>query len=172
MNELSPEIARRIRFVLDVAKNEPRSSQDLKMVMRVLSNIASVGRDGGSGLIYRLNRVVSANALKMLEACNDFDCWVGNEKKGLKRQVMNEHQMPLEIMVSMIRNSKDMFLNDVWGLLTSYPMVTILKVEDAVLSKVAKCEVDPRKRYKLAGIEVVELPIGAYEYWLQIQLKK
>ncbi len=165
MNELSPEIVRRLKFVLSVARNEQKSSQDLKTVMRVLSNIASVGRDGSSGLIYRLNRLVSAKALNKLEACDDFDCWIGNEKKGFKRQVINEHQMPLEAMVRRIRSSEEMNFDSVWSLLSSHPMVTILISEDAELRKVAKREVDPSKRYTLAGIEVVNLPVGPYEYW-------
>lgn len=165
MSELPTEILRRLQFVLDVAKSEPKSSQDLKMVMRVLSNIASVGRDGGSGVIYKLNRLVSEKALRALEACDEFDQWVGNEKKGFKRQVMNEHQMPLEEMVAIIRSSETFGVSDIWHLLTSHPMVTLLVDEDDLLSKVSKKESNPERRYGMANIEVVKLPVGAYEYW-------
>lgn len=167
MNNLAPEIVRRLQFVLDVVRNEEKSSQDLKMVMRVLSNFATLGRNGASGMVYRLNRYVSASAKSALEACEDFDQWVGNSRKDFRRRVINEHQLPLEQMVSLIKKSHEMGASGLWDLLKANPMVTILVEEDKELTVKAKGEVDPLRRYAKAGIEVVKLPVGAYEHWLK-----
>lgn len=72
----SPEILRRLQFVLEVAREEDKSSQDLKMVLRVLSNIATLGRDVGSSAVYRLNKNLSLKALDALSNCVEFGQWV------------------------------------------------------------------------------------------------
>lgn len=165
MSVSSPEILRRLQFVLEVARAEDKSSQDLKMVLRVLSNIATLGRDVGSSAVYRLNKNVSVKALEALSNCGEFGQWVGDRQKNFRRQVMNEHQMPLEDLVREIKNQPSMNCESLWSLLTEYPMVTILVEEDQGLRDKSRGESNPLARYKEAGIEIIRLPVGAYEYW-------
>jgi len=65
------------------------------MMMRVISNYATVGRDGSAQAMYRLNRPVSRGARQLLDNLPDFAQWTG--KKSLhERPVTNEHRLPAE----------------------------------------------------------------------------
>lgn len=56
---MNKSVERRIRFLLDAAKNEVKRDQVVTYAMRVLSNYAAIGKDAGSIEIKKQNKRVS-----------------------------------------------------------------------------------------------------------------
>lgn len=166
MESIPSFIERRIQILLTEASVEKTARQDIKMIMRVISNVATVGKDLGSQAIYKSNPYLSKKAKYVLEECNSFDEWVGNKKKNLDRRIINEHQYPLQELWSDIRQNADSYNTEIiWKKFCEYPMISILVEEDAELKKKKYKSLAPNERYFQAGIEVVKLNTGAYSYW-------
>lgn len=161
-------IERRIHFLLTEAQSERVAGQDIKLMMRVISNFTTIGRDGSSRTVYKLNSNLSKAAKECLDNCLSFEHWIGDVKAGLERRVMNEHQYSLDdLWIDIQNNHANLSVSDVWKKFCDYPMVTILVDEDRRLSR--KKGLHPKKRYEDVGIEVIKLETGALEYWRSLQ---
>jgi hypothetical protein len=166
-------IERRIEIILAEACIEKTARQDIKMMMRVISNFATVGKDVGTQAIYKSNPYLSNKAKNALEMCNSFVEWVGTKKKNLVRRVTSEHQYPLqEFWIEIRKNINNYNSESIWKMFCEYPMVSILVEEDAELRKKKYKGLSPHERYLEAGIEVVKLNAGAYSYWNAMHLSK
>jgi hypothetical protein len=159
-------VERRIQILLAEARAEKSARQDIKLMMRVISNVATVGKDLGSQAIYKSNPYLSKKAKYALEGCKSFEEWVGNKKIKLDRKVINEHQYPLQDLWNDIRqNAYSYDSQTIWEKFIEYPMVSILIEENAELNNKKYKGLAPYDRYLNAGIEVVKLNTGAYDYW-------
>ena len=65
-------IKRRIEFVLHEARCNGVNDQSITFTMRVLSNFASVGKNGQSPIIKKLNKNMSRQAFNKLKKANNF----------------------------------------------------------------------------------------------------
>lgn len=166
-------IERRIQILLTEASVEKTARQDIKMIMRVISNVATIGKDVGSQTIYKSNPYLSKKAKEVLDRCISFEEWVGDNKKNLVRRVTNEHQYPLQNFWEDIKqNIKNHNSESIWKKFCDYPMVTILVEEDAELKKKIYKNLPPSERYLQAGIEVLKLKTDAYSYWRSMHLNE
>jgi hypothetical protein len=166
-------IERRTQILLAEARAEKSARQDIKLMMRVISNVATVGKDLGSKAIYKSNPYLSKKAKYVLEGCKSFDEWIGNKKKQLDRKVINEHQYPLQDLWNDIRQNVDSYdPQTIWKKFIEYPMVSILVEENAELNNKKYKGLTPYDRYLNAGIEVVKLNTGAYDYWCSLNQSK
>ena len=115
-------IKRRIKFLLDAAKDEDIKDQAISYVMRTLSNHATIGKDANSASIKKINRKATENAYKLLK------------EKGIKiycKETINEHPKPLEQTWQWLKeNAHTLSIDDVWKEFCKYTMVTVTKEED------------------------------------------
>jgi len=75
-------VRRRIAFLIDAAKHENVKDHAITYTLRALSNYATIGKDGTSSPLKKINKRVSENAYKLLK------------KEGLEeycKQTINEH---------------------------------------------------------------------------------
>jgi hypothetical protein len=152
-------LRRRIEFILNEAKFQSKKDKSITFTMRVLSNYASVGRDGESKSIKELNKCISKAAWEKLKNLNSFNDWLDN--------LINEHQMPLkQTWQLLLQNSNLLDIESVWNHFKLYPMVTVLKEENIRLnSKGNRSNGDPIQRYKDAEIEIVKLIYSPKDAW-------
>lgn len=150
-------LERRIRFLIDAAKHEERRDQAITYVMRVLSNHAAIGKDGGSAEVKKMNRRVSKEAKKLLEQ-NDLNFYC--------RETINEHPKPLRVMWEWLKSNADhLSIQDVWSEFTSFPMVTITKIEnERIRERGLQASGDIKSRYSDLGIQPIELTKPPKEY--------
>jgi hypothetical protein len=88
MSIKNPLVLRRLEFIrLEAIHKEPRD-QALTMVMRVISNYATINKDVSSSKALRLNKNISEAAFNELVKSKTLNDWV--------KKVTNEHQMPLK----------------------------------------------------------------------------
>jgi len=154
------------------ASVEKIARQDIKLIMRVISNVATVGVDVKSQSIYKLNPYLSKKAKYALETCKSFEDWVGDKKKNLNRRVTNEHQYPLQEFWKDIQKNINSYNSEIiWNKFCEFPMISILVEEDAELQKKKYKNLAPTHRYLEAGIEIVKLNTSAYNYWSALHLK-
>jgi len=140
-------IARRLEFIVTELKCEdPKYDQSVSLVLRALSNYASVGFDGQSFAIKVNNPRMSCAALELRRLLSDDREWAAN--------TINEHPYPLRsLWGSWLSNGQAVTSTKIWGDLVSFPMITITKEEDAKLRGLDKSiSGDPEARYKAAGI--------------------
>jgi hypothetical protein len=156
-NRLDDHIKRRVAFLRNEAFLKSPRDQIVTYCMRVVSNYATIGRDGGSTLIKRLNRNLSKKALLLLKSTNSINEWAGF--------CINEHKIPLQKTWSWLSETAvDLTDETIWNHFRDNPMVTILKTEDSTLSNIGlRSSVTDLDRYSLAGIEVVILPTSPEE---------
>lgn len=116
--------------------------------MRVLSNYASVGFDGGSTLIKKKNQKISQGALEKMLSAKSIEEWAS--------QCINEHPTPLKETWDWLKmNAEEINDEAVWAHLVENSMVTISKEEDALLSKLGlRSNGAGSGRYKKAKIKV------------------
>jgi hypothetical protein len=146
-------LIRRAEFVLKEALMGVRiRDQAITMTLRVLSNHFTVGKDGCSASVKKLNPWQSEKAqhLKKILPHKEFH-----------NSTLNEHQMPLqwvweEILLSLSLGNF-MSAHQLCDLIKKYPYVTITKNEDDALRKNSKKAKGPEERYALAGIRVTRI---------------
>ena len=165
-SKLNDHIKRRVIFLLNEARLKSPRDQVITYVMRVLSNYAAVGMDGGSSKIKQLNLRVSETALNELNKSEKFNDWVKN--------TINEHQKPLQIMWNWMLNEAPSINEEmVWNEFIKHPMVTIHKTEDDHLNRLGlRSQEFSDDRYTQAGI-VIQLLIETPELvWKQRRLRR
>jgi len=152
-------IKRRIEFVLQEAKCKGIRDQSITFTMRVLSNFASVGSDGQSETIKKLNKCMSKQAWNKLKDSTNFNNWLDN--------LINEHQMPLKQTWNwIVENSNVLDVKTIWDHFKLYPMVTVLKDENTELNLTGnRSHGTPVERYKDAKIEIVKLTHSPKDAW-------
>lgn len=140
-------IKRRVAFLLAEARHNSPRDQIITFTMRVLSNYASVGFDGGSDTIKKNNKVLSLAAIQSLRSSKTFREWTKN--------TINEHPTPLKFTWSwLVAEAHTLTESDVWNHFVSHPMVTVLKEEDDKLNKNGYRSVNDPNRYEKVGIQI------------------
>ena len=149
--ELPPLVKRRLNFVFtEMSSLDAKYDQAMSLLLRVLSNFATVGSDGGSFAIKQLNPRMSVSAKLLRETLHDDKRWAS--------ETINEHPMPLKDMWKSWRSEGNSLTEKkIWDDLVSHPMITITKQEDERLRYAEKHTTDyvPHKRYEYASIELV-----------------
>ncbi len=149
--ELPPLVKRRLNFVFtELYSLDAKYDQAMSLLLRVLSNFATVGSDGGSFAIKQLNPRMSVSAKLLREKLQDDKRWAS--------ETINEHPMPLKNMWKSWRSEGGSLTEKkIWEDLVIHPMVTITKEEDAKLRDAEKHTPDyvPHKRYEYASIELI-----------------
>ena len=150
-------INRRIKFLLEAAKYEPKKDQAITFIMRVLSNHATVGKDASSEEVKKLNRLVSKKAKELLFSTNI---------KTYVKNTINEHQKPLNETWNWIKSNVDKLeVKDVWQEFKDFQMVTITKEEDLKIKASGQNSSGSFKtRYDDLGIGVVKLEKAPKDY--------
>ena len=148
--KLTEEVERRIKFLIELAVREEKRDQVATMLMRVLSNYATVGRDGSSAQIKNLNKLVSTEAKNIL---------LQNDLKHYRSLTINEHPKPLkETWLWLQTNARSITTNDVWNEFKSNPMVTISKSENSKLRAIGMSDNgNIITRYAPIGIDIIRL---------------
>lgn len=154
---MNKSVERRIRFLLDAAKNEVKRDQVVTYAMRVLSNYAAIGKDAGSIEIKKQNKRVSHSAQTLLH------------KHGLVffcKNTINEHPKPLKIIWQWLQDNADkLTVKEVWHEFANNPMVTITKDEDKMIkARGLNSAGNLQTRYTELGIEVVILSETPNDY--------
>ena len=149
-SKMDDVIERRINFLLDCAKQERKRDQAITFVMRVISNYATIGKDGGSSEIKKYNRRVSKSSLDLFSKA---------EFRYFSQMTINEHPKPLKSTWEWLTtNSECLNKEDVWEEFKNFSMITITKKEDALISSLGLRSVgDINNRYKDNNICVIEL---------------
>ena len=148
--KLNNVIKRRIQFLITEANSEnPTYDKSISMLMRLVSNFATIGEDGDSKKVKDKNINLSVNAKKLRDA-KSFD-----EFHDL---TINEHQLPLkDLWEWCIKEKEKLNTRDIWNKFCDYPFITITKEEDLKLNKIKKEKLTPELRYQKAGITIVRL---------------
>ena len=153
-------VRRRLEFIQNEAINSKVKDQATTMVMRVISNYASVGKDVSSPKALKINKNISEAAFNALNKSKKINEWV--------KLVTNEHQMPLnETWKTFIEGSrKNLTLEFIWEHFINNPMVTVLKSEDKKLNELGyKDKGLPDERYNAANIKRKILSSTPEMYW-------
>lgn len=160
-DDQSPELKRRIEFLLNEARCGARRDQVITYIMRVLTNYASVREDASSSRVKERNQNVSEKAFNELLAAPTFDAWI--------KMTINEHQKPLKLTWQwLLENAATLRPNDVWDVFVKNPYVTVLKSEDLELTKSGlQSEDGPKLRYATVNIKVLRLPDTPRAIWRQ-----
>ena len=148
---LSSLVRRRLGFVFaELSSSDSKYDQSMSILLRVLSNFATIGADGSSYRIKCKNTRISIKADKLRDNLKDPKKWAA--------QTVNEHPMPLNNLWNVWKSKGGQLTEkEIWDDLIKHPMVTITKEEDAVLRGLGKqFEVNNiGDRYRLAGIELI-----------------
>lgn len=141
-------INRRVGFLLEECRSEnPVYDQAISMIMRKISNYATVERDLGSFGVKKINKNISKSALRLKETLSFEE---------FHNLTTNEHQYPLKEMWLWMLGAKDSLTVDrVWEVFVKYPFVTITNDEDSKLRGLKGKSYTPEERYAKAGIEVI-----------------
>ena len=138
------EIAlRRAKFLLDEANScSPKYDQTVRFALRVISNVATVGKDCGSGAIKWINPNVSEGAWELYRQLNDDVLW--------HRSTTNEHPEPLNQVWQWIRDHRAQLTPDkIVERLKDHPMVTVARHEDEAINKRGlRSRGDPKERHR------------------------
>jgi hypothetical protein len=148
-SETTPLIKRRLSFVVtEIHSMDGKYDQAISLILRVLSNYASVGFDAGSYAIKIKNLKISEEAKTLRIKLNDDKEWAS--------LTINEHPMPLKNLWSEWKKiAAEITEEKIWDDLLMHPMITVTKDEDARLREVEKRgEYDPIHRYEAAKIKV------------------
>jgi hypothetical protein len=150
MSIKKPLVLRRLEFIrLEAIHKEPRD-QALTMIMRVISNYATLNKDVSSSKALRLNKNISEAAFNELVKSKTLNDWV--------KKVTNEHQMPLKETWKIFTDEKNRITIDyIWKHFEEYPMTTILKTENERLDALGYRDNGmPEERYKAAKIKLIK----------------
>lgn len=157
MQEIETDAAfRRCRFLLLEARANARRDQATTFVMRVLSNLASVGLDASSARIKDINKNISSGASDMLEQGISLEEW--------RKQTINEHPIPLKQTWEWLLSDSDKLSEmDVWKHFVANPMVIVSKYEDTQLNSLGLRSDGGSTRYSQAGISVLKISVTPRE---------
>lgn len=148
-SKVTPLIRRRLSYVVaEIKSADGKYDQAMSLILRVLSNYASIGIDAGSFVIKCKNYKMSKEAKVLRNKLCDDKKW--------SALTINEHPVPLKhLWKTWVDLGGAITEERVWNDLLIHPMVTVTKEEDARLRDVEKdSSHDPLKRYLLANIEV------------------
>lgn len=147
---------RRCRFLLMEACAKAKRDQATTFVMRVLSNLASVGMDAGPAKIKDLNRLISSGAATLLEDGISLEDW----RKG----TINEHPVPLkQTWEWLLKDAERLTEKDIWDHFVANQMVIVAKSEDAHLNRIGLRSAGGSSRYSQAGISIIKLSVSPRE---------
>ena len=144
-------LKRRLSFIVSELKSDdPKYDQSISILLRAISNIATVGFDGGSFAIKCANPRTSLKALQLRKELQNDKLWASS--------TINEHPTPLRHMWGLwLKYGNEISEQIVWEYLLKHPMITITTEEDQNLRKIHK--ENPmyaiEDRYKLASIQVI-----------------
>lgn len=147
-NHIPPILMRRLKFLMEEARQNAKRDQVTTYAMRVISNYATIGKDASSTKVKSENKNVSEASYKLLLELNSFEEWA--------KQTINEHQIPLKVLWEEIQSSK-LDEKEIWNLFLNAPMITITKVEDDKLNKLGLRSSPDRNRYEKVGINIIFL---------------
>jgi hypothetical protein len=149
-NKLNNVIKRRIQFLItEVNSKNPTYDKSISMLMRLVSNFATIGEDGDSKKVKDKNINLSVNAKKLRDA---------KSLDEFHDLTINEHQLPLkDLWEWCIKEKKKLNTRDIWNKFCDYPFITITKEENLRLNKIKKEKLTPELRYQKAGITIVRL---------------
>jgi len=119
---------RRAEFVLAEARCDNHfRDQTITFALRVISNWATVGKDGSSNFIKWNNTRVSESAWILYENSTD---------KEWESLTINEHQEPLkQVWEWIVKDKNNISATDIINRLKEWPMITITKEEDNIIVK-------------------------------------
>lgn len=152
VTEIDGPTSRRIEFLLNEAKCNAVRDQVITYAMRVISNVASIGRDASSSEIKLKNRFVSIRARDLLNSGISTSDWTTS--------TINEHPVPLkETWAWLVENSLNLDSNAVWDHFVKNRMVTVLVEEDRALtvSGLRSSSSNMTTRYEHVGIQICQL---------------
>ncbi|WP_372574975.1 hypothetical protein [Ruegeria jejuensis] len=148
--EKNSALYRRAAFLLNEAQHKARRDQVITFTMRVLSNYATVGKDGGSSKMKDENVRLSSGAYDLMGKVSSIGDW--------HKLTVNEHPRPLKDIWSWILAEADEISPfDVWNCFVDHPMITLTKTEDSLLSKSGLRATAAPDRYSSLGIETIEV---------------
>lgn len=161
----NPFIFRRLKFIkLEVISNAERD-QTTTSAMRVISNFATIGINGSSSKILRINKNMSERAYGELRKAKTMQEW--------RVKVTNEHPMPLkESWKAFQSQGKNLTEEYIWKHFVKYPMNTILKTENQQLDKLGFRDNGlPKARYSAANIDIFALSDTPERWWYTLRMK-
>jgi hypothetical protein len=146
-------IQRRLLFVVTELQSEDgKLDQSISLIIRVLSNYASVGFDSGSFRVKCLNPRMSLAAKRLRETLDDDKKWAS--------LTINEHQVPLKrLWLGWKLLGSSITAETIWDDLVKHPMVTVTNQENTLLREIDKKHKDENAtfdRYRLAGIQLFD----------------
>jgi hypothetical protein len=150
--ELTPEnkarLDRRVEMLLlELKSADPDHDRAVNMLLRVISNYCSVGRNGDSLKIKLACCRMSRGAMELRR---------NSSLKNWHAATQNEHQKPLRDVWMELVDMKDDITHDIIiKKFSEWPMVTVLNAEHGLLENVGKGK-SPAERY--AAIAVEERP--------------
>ena len=161
----NPFILRRLKFIKLEAINNAERDQTTTFAMRVISNFASIGLNGSSSKILRINKNMSERAYGELRKANKMQDWIS--------KVTNEHPMPLkESWKTFKSQGKNLTEEYIWKHFVKYPMNTILKIENQRLDELGFRDNGlPKTRYSAANIGIFVLSDTPERWWHAQRMK-
>ncbi len=155
----NPFILRRLKFIKQEATSNSERDQTTTSAMRVISNFATIGMNGSSSKILRINKNISDAAYAELKKATTIQDWISN--------VTNEHPMPLKESWKFFQSiGKKLSEEYIWKHFVKYPMNTILKAENQKLDKLGYRDNGlPKTRYKEAKIDIFLLSDTPERLW-------
>ena len=146
---IPPILMRRLKFLMEEARQNAKRDQVTTYAMRVISNYATIEKDASSTKVKSENKNVSETSYKLLLELNSIEKWA--------KQTINEHQIPLKALWEEIQ-SRNLDEKEIWEIFLDAPMITITKKEDAKINSLGLRSSSEKSRYKKAGIKIIELP--------------
>lgn len=134
---------RRAQFLLDEARSEqPTRDQTVTFALRVISNWATIGKDGSSSTVKWLNRNISQKAWELYHSQSDAE-W--------EKSCINEHQEPISHVWQWILENHQMLTpRDILDRAKRWPMITVTKDEDLYLTQQGfRSKGSPEERHKM-----------------------
>ena len=165
INSDNPFILRRLKFIkLEVISETPRD-QTTTSAMRVISNFGTIGMNGASSKILRINKNISEAAFDELKKAKKMQDWMS--------KVTNEHPMPLKESWKAFQSLGDKLTEEyIWKHFVKYPMNTILKTENNRLDKLGYRDNGlPKLRYSEANISIFVLSDTPERFWYTQRMK-
>ena len=161
----NPFILRRLKFIQLEAIHESQRDQTTTFAMRVISNFSTIGMNGSSSKILRINRNMSEAAYVELKKAKTMQEWID--------KVTNEHPMPLKESWKVFQSlGNDLTTEYIWKHFVNYPMNTILKTENQKLDKLGYRDNGlPKTRYQEANIDIFLLNDTPERFWYTQRIK-
>ena len=152
-------ILRRLKFIKLEAISNSERDQTTTFAMRVISNFGTIGINGSSSKILRINKNMSEAAFDELKKAQTIQDWIG--------KVTNEHPMPLKESWKAFQSLGDKLTEEyIWKHFVKHPMNTILKTENQKLDKLGYRDNGlPNTRYKKANINIFLLNDTPERWW-------